>query len=179
MESGKHGFQSLLFNIFMMLGKLFESENESRLVVSNFLWPHGLYSPWNSPDQNTGVDSLSLFQGIFPTQGSNADLLHCRRILYQLSHKRSPRILEWIAYPFSSGSSRPKSWTRVSSIAGGFFTNWANREAFVIAYMWADLSHIGFGAAVTLCRKHRKLYLLLLQPRRNIFRFLLQSSGQS
>ena len=48
------------------------------------------YSPWNSPVQNTGVDSLSLLQGIFPTWGLNLGLLHCRRILYQLSHKRSP-----------------------------------------------------------------------------------------
>ena len=51
--------------------------------------PHGPYSPWNSPGQNTGVGSLSLLQGIFPTQGSNPGLLHCRQILYQLSHKGS------------------------------------------------------------------------------------------
>ena len=49
------------------------------------LRPHGLYSSWHSPGQNTGVGSLSLLQGIFPTQGSNPDLLHCRRILHQLS----------------------------------------------------------------------------------------------
>ena len=49
------------------------------------LWPHGLYSPWNSPSQNTGVGSLSLLQGIFPTQGLNPGLPHCRWILYQLS----------------------------------------------------------------------------------------------
>ena len=55
--------------------------------------PHGLYRPWNSPGQNTGVGSVSLLQGIFPTQGSNPGLLHCRRILYQLSHKVSP--LHW------------------------------------------------------------------------------------
>ena len=54
-------------------------------------------SPWNSAGQNTGVDSFSLLQGIFPTQGSNPDLPHCRRILYQLSHKGSPRILEWVS----------------------------------------------------------------------------------
>ena len=46
-------------------------ESESRSVVSDSLRPPGLYSPWNSPGQNTGVGSLSLFQGIFPTQGSN------------------------------------------------------------------------------------------------------------
>ena len=58
--------------------------------MSNSLRPHGLCSPWNSPGQNTGVGSCSLFQGIFPTQGSNPGLLHCRWILYQLSHKGSP-----------------------------------------------------------------------------------------
>ena len=47
-------------------------------------------SPWNSPGQNTGVDSLSLLQGIFPTQGLNPGLPHCRQILYQLSHKGNP-----------------------------------------------------------------------------------------
>ena len=52
-----------------------------------------LYSPWNSPGQNTGVDSLSLLQGIFRTQGSNPGLLHCRQILYQLSHKGSSSFL--------------------------------------------------------------------------------------
>ena len=59
--------------------------------------PHGLYSPWNSPGQNTVVGSCSLLQGIFPTQGSNPGLLCCRRTLYQLSHQGSPRILEWVA----------------------------------------------------------------------------------
>ena len=63
-------------------------------------------TPWtissrNSPCQNIEVGSLSLLQGISPTQGSNPGLPHYRRILYQLSHKGSPRILEWIAYPFS------------------------------------------------------------------------------
>ena len=45
-----------------------KSESESRSVVSDSLRPHGLCSPWNSPGQNTGVGSLSLLQGIFPTQ---------------------------------------------------------------------------------------------------------------
>ena len=104
-------------------------ESESHLVVSNSLQPHGLYSPWNSLGQNTGVGSFSLLQGIFPTQWSNPDLLHCRQILYQLSHKGSPGILEWVAYPFSRGSSRSRNWTRISCTAGGLFANWAIREA--------------------------------------------------
>ena len=106
-----------------------ESENESCSVVSSSLQPHGLHSQWNSPGQNTGVGSHSFLQGIFPTQGSNPGLPHCRWILYQLSHQGSPRILEWVAYPFFIGSSWPRNRTRVSCIAGGFFTNWTIREA--------------------------------------------------
>ena len=68
------------------------SESESCSVVSNSLQPHELYSPWNSLGQNTGVGSLSLLQGIFPTQGSNPGLPHCRWILYQLSYKGSPHL---------------------------------------------------------------------------------------
>ena len=84
---------------------------------------------FSRPGQNTGVSSLSLLQGIFPIQGSNPGLLHCRWILYQLSHKGSPSILEWVAYPFSSGLSPSRNWTGVSCIAGRFFTSWATREA--------------------------------------------------
>ena len=60
-------------------------ESESRSVLSDSLLPHGLYSSWNSPDQNPGVGSLSHLQQIFPTQESNRGVLHCRWILYQLS----------------------------------------------------------------------------------------------
>ena len=70
-------------------------------------------------------------QGIFPIQGSNPGLLSCRRILYQLRHKGSPRILKWVANPFSSGSSPPRNWTSVSWIAGGFFlktSRWCGLE---------------------------------------------------
>ena len=75
--------------------------------------------PWYSAGQNTRMSSLSLLQGIFPTQGSNLGLPHCRQIPYQLSHKGSPRILEWVAYPFSSRSSQPRNRTGVSCIALG------------------------------------------------------------
>ena len=67
-----------------------ESESKSLSVVPDNLRPHGLYSPWNSPDQNTGVGSQSLLQGIFPTQGSNRGLLQCRWILHQLSYQGKP-----------------------------------------------------------------------------------------
>ena len=84
--------------------------------MSDSLRPRGLHSPWNSPGQNTGVVSCSLLQRIFPTQRSNPGPPHCRQILYQLNHHGSPRILEWIDYPFSSGSSWPRNQTRVSCI---------------------------------------------------------------
>ena len=98
-------------------------ESESHSVVYDSLQPHELYSPWNSLGQNTGVGSLSLLQGIVPTQEPNPGLLHCGWILYQLSHKGSTRILGQVAYPFSSRSSQPRNPTRVSCIAGQFFTN--------------------------------------------------------
>ena len=115
---------------------IFFYTSESCSVVSDSLRPHGLYSQWNSPGQNTGVGSLSLLQGnllnldikswspamqadslpyepllqgIFTTQGSNPGLPHYRQLLHQLSHKGSPRILERVAYPFSSGSSQPRN----------------------------------------------------------------------
>ena len=90
----------------------------SSIRILNFssLWPHGLYSSWNSPGRNTRVGSRSLLQGIFPTQGSNPGFSHCRQIVYQLSHRGSPRILEWAAYPFSRGSSQPRSQTRVCAL---------------------------------------------------------------
>ena len=97
--------------------------------MSHSLWTHGLYSSWNSPGQNTGVGSRSLLQEIFPTQGLNLGLSHCRQILYQLNHQGSPGILEQVAYPFSSDSCQPRNQTRDSCIAGRFFTSWATSEA--------------------------------------------------
>ena len=67
----------------------------------------------DSPGKNTGVGSHALLQGIFPTQGSNSGLPNSRQIIYCLSHQGRPWILEWIAYPFSKGSSRPRNRTGV------------------------------------------------------------------
>ena len=72
---------------------------------------------------------------IFPTQGSNSGLPHCRQILYHLSHQASPRIQEWVAFPFSRGSSWPRNQIGVSCIAGGFFTSWATRETCGFFYL--------------------------------------------
>ena len=90
--------------------------------------PPGSSVHWILQARIHGVGCHALFQGIFLTQGSNPGLLHCRWILYQLSHQGSPRILEWIAYPFSRGLPDPGIELGFSCIAGGFFTSWATWE---------------------------------------------------
>ena len=76
-----------------------QSERDS--VVSDPLRPHGGYTvSRNSPGQNTGLGSCFRLQGTFPTQGLNPDLQHCWRILSQLSHQGSPRLLEWVWHIF-------------------------------------------------------------------------------
>ena len=92
--------KSLFFVCLFFFPMTQKTESESCSVVPDSLQSHGLYSPWNSSGQNTGVGSLPLLQGIFSTQGLNPGLPNCRWTLYQLSHKGSPRILEWVAYPF-------------------------------------------------------------------------------
>ena len=67
--------------------------NIVEVAQSDSLQPHGLYSSWNSLGRNTGVGNCSTIQGIFPTQGSNLGLLHCRPVLYQLCHQGSPQCI--------------------------------------------------------------------------------------
>ena len=117
----KHFIRTLSFQTAGKSVLLSLKWSQSPSVGSDSLQPQGLYSPGNSPGPNTGVGSLSLLQGIFPSQGSNPGLPHCRQILYQLSHKGSPSILEWVAYPFSRRSSQPRNWTGVSSLQADSF----------------------------------------------------------
>ena len=100
--------------------------------------PSGSSVHGDSPSKNIGVGCHAFLQGIFPTWGLNPGLSHCRQILYHLSLQGSPRILKWAAYPFSRRSSWPRNWTRISCIAGGFFTSWATRETHkcVCMYMY-------------------------------------------
>ena len=79
------------------------------------------------PEHWSGYPFPSL--GDLPNPGIKPGFPQCRQIPYQLSHQGSPRILEWVTYPFSRRSSWPRNQARVSCIAGGFFTNWAMREA--------------------------------------------------
>ena len=119
-------------------------------VYHVLMWPHKcegrgrvqlFETPWtihfmefSRPEYWSG--SHSLLQGIYPTHGSNPGLPHSRQILYQLSHQGSPRILEWVAYPFPRGSSQPRNQTRVSCLAGRFF--------YWLSYQGSPCDPIGF-----------------------------------
>ena len=81
-----------IFSLFFLVC----SESEIGSVMSESLRPHGLYSPWNSPGQNTGVGSCSLIQEIFSIQELSQGFLHCRWILYQLSYQGSPLYSTWM-----------------------------------------------------------------------------------
>ena len=132
----------------------------SRSIMSDSLWPFGLYlacqAPLSlefSPGKIIGVSYYALLQGIFPTQGSNLGLPHCRQILYLLSQQGSPRILVWVACPFSRGSSWPRSQKRVSHIAGRFLISWATREAHKVI-IWPNNSISG-----QITNRTRNIYL--------------------
>ena len=86
--------------------------------------PPGSSLHGDSPGKNTGVGCHALLQGIFKPRSptSQADSLPS-------NHEGSPRISEWVAYPFSRGSFQLRNWTRVFCIAGRLFTSWATREA--------------------------------------------------
>ena len=122
----------------------------SHSVMSNSCHPMDCSPPGSSvhgdsPGKKTGVGCHALLQGIFPTQGLNSGHLHCRRILYHLSHQGSPRIMEWVAYPFSRGSFQPRDWTHipcVSCTGRRIRYRWATREA---------LSRTGSGTSVCIC----------------------------
>ena len=124
---------------FISFGLIFYCYTKMKVqvsVMSDSLWPHGLYSSWNSPGQNTILQvkilewvAFPFLQGIFRNQWLNSGLPHCRQVLYPLNHKGNPRTLEWEAYSFSSRSSQPRNWTGLFCIAGRLFTNWAIREA--------------------------------------------------
>ena len=138
------------------------------------LRPHGLLPtrllcPWDFPGKDTGVGCHFLLQGIFPTQGSNPGLLHCRQILYLLSHRESEsespsvvsdslpaidyivygilqvlqaKILEWVAFPFSRVSSQPRDRTQVSHVAVGFFTSWVWLISILYPVIWTWKSEL-------------------------------------
>ena len=105
-----------------------KTESESRSVVSDSLLPRGLSCSWNSPGQNTGVGSLFPSPGDLRNPGIEPRSPTLQADSLQAEPQGSPRILEWVAYPFSSRSSWPRNWTEVSCIASRDLTNWARRE---------------------------------------------------
>ena len=125
----------------------------------------------DSPGKNTGVGCHALLQGIFPTHRSNPGLPHCSQILYCLSHQGSPKILEWVAYPFFRGSSQPRNRTGVSCIAGRFFTSWAIQEASnrILYYIILGACHFFFHSALFPGDSFRLLHVSIF------FSFLLLS----
>ena len=117
--------------------------------MSSSLGSHELYSPWTSPGQNTGVGSLSLLQRIFPTQVLNPGLLHCRQILYQLSHCTwGPHILtkvmmgwreEMVFLEFRAPRFPSRSWKQ----SGPASRSWRQREwRNILAFSCLPISHL-------------------------------------
>ena len=84
------------------------SKSESCSAVSDSLRPHGLYSPWNSPGQNTGVGSLSLLQRILPNPGIEPSSPTLLVDWLPAEPPRKPKNLEWVTHPFFSGSSQSR-----------------------------------------------------------------------
>ena len=129
-----------------------KSESTSHSVISNSLQIHRLYNLWNSPSQNTGVGSLSLLQGMLPTHGWNPGLPHCRQILYQVSHKGTPRFfIRWatrVTYPFSSRSLDPGIQPGSPSLQADSLPTellgktWASREAPKTQLLLSHFSHV-------------------------------------
>ena len=107
-----------------------QSESEGHSVVSDTLRSHGLYSPWNSPGQNTGMGSLSLLQGIFATQGSNPGLTHSLQVdSLPAEPQGKPKNTGVGSLSLLQGIFLTQDQTRVSCIAEGFLTKWAMRGA--------------------------------------------------
>ena len=124
-------------------------KSESCSIVSNSLWPHGLYSPWNSPGQNTGVGSLSLLQGIFPTQGSNPGLPHYGQVLYQLSHLHKETILNTL--PGLSGKNmRRKRMKCLRATTSNELMFWSNKTSLTFFFFLEILSPLSSWLQVVL-----------------------------
>ena len=121
-------FLSLPFTLLVVIGRhdhctIVEKPKETyrcvcqslcrvQLFAPHGLWPARLLCPWNSPVRNFGVGCHSRLQGIFPTQGLNLGIQHCRQILYQLSHQESMRRFSiFTISPFHLTCCRMKIWS--------------------------------------------------------------------
>ena len=116
--------------------------------MSNSLQPHGLYSPWNSPGQNTGVDSCSVLQGIFPTQGSNPCLPHCSQIFTIWATREAHMDNTSHPNPYSSVFLKVFETTR-ESVQPLFLFHLTLHMGSIIQHTcllkgWSDYQHTGF-----------------------------------
>ena len=116
--------------------KLFEHWSEVKwklLSHVQLLLPHGLHparllGPWDSPGKNTGVGCHSRLQGIFPNQGSNPSLLHCRQILYRLSH-----FTVWATKEvLSTSCPELPTWHPATNASLSFPTTWCLETGFTV-----------------------------------------------
>ena len=154
---------------------MYESVGHS--VVSDSLWLHGLWPamllyPWDFPGKNTGVGCHSLFHGIFPTQGSNPGLLHCRQIPYHLSHQGSPPRLclnTFKAGKFPASPEHPSLcqtvWVERSPSYARLKSAFLGQSEFILRFpRLCDAVHYLICTSVPLCVKWwRKNFLWLLK----------------
>ena len=120
---------SVLTPIQYCTGKLTQCNAVLFLVIQSYptlcdptdCSPPGSSVHEDSPGKNTAVGCHFLLQGIFPSQGLNPGLPHCQCILYCLRYQGSPKLSEWVAYPFSRESSWPRNGIGVSCMTGEFF----------------------------------------------------------
>ena len=101
--------------------------------INNFYTDNMLkwYSGWNTPGKNTGVGSHSLFQGIFPTQGTNPCLPHCRQTLLPSELTGKPKNTGVGSHSLLQGTFLTLGLNRDPCIVGRFFISWATREAHI------------------------------------------------
>ena len=135
--------------------KFYEKWKWSRSVVSDSLQPHGMWPtrllhPWDSPVKSTGVCCLFLLPGIFPTQGSNPGLLHCRQTLYSLRHQVAWSSVEPVTYA--------ELWVPCSKKTSLFsvkdpllFTSWQHSLTFLL-----PLSPLTFSLLCGLLPRYQK-----------------------
>ena len=151
----KRYYVPVLFNLFSSLYLTSLSQLVCALscsVVSNSLQPHGLSSmEFSRQEYWSGYPLPS--PGDLPNPEIEPGHSHCRQILYCLSHQRSLRIRDWVAYIFSKGSYWPRNRAEVSCIEGRFFTSWATREASLslLVFKIMTVIMVSHEIRITLC----------------------------
>ena len=144
-----------------------------KLLIMSTLCDTMDWGPWNSSGQNPGEGSRSLLQGIFPTQGSNTGLLHCRQILYQLRHQGSPPSGSFLMSQFfttdgqSTGASASPSVLPMN-IQDWFplgWTGWISLQSKGLSLVFSNTivqKHQLFGAQFSLCHLYNYFKICII-----------------